>query len=232
MTAHAACPDASGPIPLPRAVLFDLDGTLSDSLPGIAWSLNAGRADLGHEPVTEECVRGWLGDGAARLAARSLGIDDLHDPRVRELTGVYLGHNERGAAARTRLYPGTREILAALRGRGVRLALTTNKPRTATAILLREIDFGTGFDAVVTPEDAGAHKPDPRFIDAALRALGVAAGESIVVGDGVPDILAAHAAGVRSVALLGGYGDPQALVAAGPTWTARDVADVRRRMGV
>jgi phosphoglycolate phosphatase len=213
-------------------VLFDLDGTLSDSLPGIAWSLNEGRRELGYESVSEASVRGWLGQGAAMLAARSLGHEDVGDPAVRRLTAVYLRHNEAGAPARSRLFPGAADLLARLRARGVRIGLTTNKPRGATASLLRGLGAEGAFDAVVTPEDAGAHKPDPAFVAYALRLLGVAARDALVVGDGLPDVDVARAAGVPVVALLGGYGDRAELAAAGADWCAEDVAEVARRMGL
>jgi phosphoglycolate phosphatase len=125
----------------PRAVLFDLDGTLTESLPGIEWSLNQGRRDLGLPPVAESDVRRWLGAGAAILAARSLGLEDVRDPRVVELTAVYLRHNEEGAWAHTRLYPGALEVLGELRRRGVKTAVTTNKPRANTDALLARLSL-------------------------------------------------------------------------------------------
>jgi phosphoglycolate phosphatase-like HAD superfamily hydrolase len=82
----------------------------------------------------------------------------------------------------------------------------------------------------VTPDSAGALKPDPRFFHAALDVLGVAAADALVVGDGVPDVLAAKASGVRVVAILGGYGDPAELRAAGADEYVETLAEFNERL--
>lgn len=223
---------AEGPIPVPRAVLFDLDGTLSDSLPDIHGALDRARRRLGLAGVTLDQVRGWVGCGAAMLVARSLGHGDEGAAEVRRVLAAFLEDYEAHADELSRTYPGVVEALAALRARGVRLAVTTNKPARAADALLEGLGIAESFDLVVTPDSAGTRKPDPAFVRGALEALGVAAGEALVVGDGQPDLRAARGAGVRCVALLGGYGDRAALRAEGADFEAEDVAEVARRMGL
>lgn len=223
---------ASGAIPVPRAVLFDLDGTLSDSLGDIHAALDTARRELGLSGVTADQVRGWVGSGAAMLVARSLGHADESAADVRRVLARFLAVYETHADERSTLYPGVADALAALRARGVRLAVTTNKPARAADALLRGLGIFDRFDTIVTPEVAGVRKPYPAFVRCALDRLGVAAPDALVVGDGLPDLEAAHGAGVPCVALLGGYGDAAALVAARPTWTARDVAETAARMGL
>lgn len=223
---------AEGPIPVPRAVLFDLDGTLTDSLPDIHWALDTARRGLGLPGVTIEATRGWVGCGAAMLVARSLGHEDERAPEVARLLGAFLQAYEAHADARSTVYPGVVGALRALRARGVRLAVTTNKPSRACEALLRGLGLRPLVDLVVTPDDAGVRKPDPEFMRTALARCGVAADDAIVVGDGMPDVEAALRAGVACVALRDGYGDRTALEASGATWLAANVDEVARRMGV
>lgn len=223
-----------GPIPLPRAVLFDLDGTLVDSLDDITHALNAARRDAGLPEASAAEVRGWIGGGAARLVARSIGTDDEDAPPVRSLLRRFLAVYGAESGPRSPLLPGVRALLDGLVRRGVRVACTTNKPGEATRIVLRthglEGHFGP---AVVTPETGGVRKPDPRFFAEALRRLGgVDAAHALVVGDGVPDVQGGHAAGIPVVAVLGGYGDRSALLAAGPTWTVEETSELAARLGV
>lgn len=216
-------------IPLPRAVLFDLDGTLSDSLPDIHAALDAARRELGLTGVTPSQVRGWVGCGAAMLVARSLGHEDEASPEVLRVLARFLGIYEEHPDDRSVLYPGVADLLDRLRTRGVRLAVTTNKPGRAAEALLRGLGVFDRFDAVVTPDAAGVRKPDPAFMRCALERLGVGASDAIVVGDGLPDLAAARGAGVRCVAVLGGYGDRAALLAQRPEWTVESVADLLGR---
>lgn len=216
---------------LPRAVFFDLDGTLSHSLPDIVWALNEARMDAGLTPVTEGQVKGWVGSGAAVLVARSLGAADERDPRVPPLLARFLAHYEAHACDLSTLYPGVVDLLDFLESRGVRTACTTNKPEAAARSLLEGLEILSRLDALVAPETCGgAKKPDPRFMAAALARLGVGAGEALVVGDGVQDVLAAKAVGIRSVAILGGYGDPAALRAAGPDECVQTIGEFAARL--
>lgn len=222
----------AGHIPVPRAVLFDLDGTLSDSLPDIHWALDAARRELGLSGVSIDAVQTWVGCGASMLVARSLGHEDEHAPDVRRVLDVFLRHYEAHADERSSVYPGVFAALEALRSRGVRLAVTTNKPGRAAESLLRGLGLLPWFDVVVTPDSAGVRKPDPAFMRFALDHLHVAAADALVIGDGVPDVEAAKGAGVPVVALLDGYGNRAALLAANADHYAADVAEVARRMRV
>lgn len=228
-TPGLGAPGSGAPIPLPRAVLFDLDGTLSDSLPDIHAALDAARRALALPGVTQEQVRGWVGCGAAMLVARSLGHEDEAAEDVQRVLARFLAIYEAHADDLSVLYPGVVDLLDRLRARGVRCAVTTNKPGRAADALLRGLGVLDRFDAVVTPDVAGVRKPDPAFIRCALGRVGVAAADAIVVGDGLPDLRAARGAGVRCVAVLGGYGDRAALVAERPEWVVEAVGGLTTR---
>jgi phosphoglycolate phosphatase len=217
----------------PKAVLFDLDGTLSDSLPDIAWALNQARLDHKLLPVTDGQVKAWVGSGAASLVARSMGLSDEGDPRAIAVLDTFLAHYTDHACDRSTLYPGALDLLERLGARGVLVACTTNKPTQAARALLEGLEILSLLDAVVTPDDCGgAKKPDPRFMAFALERLGVTAKDAVVVGDGVPDIAAAKASGMRSIAILGGYSDPATLRGAGADDYVDSLADVAARLGL
>lgn len=211
---------------LPRAICFDLDGTLADSLPDIAWALNEARIDHRLTPVTDGQVRSWVGCGAAMLVARSLGTQDERDPRVMPVLATFLRLHETHAQDRSTLCPGVIDLFDFLDERRVAIACTTNKPAAAARALLDGLEILSRVHALVTPESCGTKKPDPRFMQTALEKLQVAAKDALVVGDGVPDIRAAKGAGIRSVAILGGYGDPAELRAAGADAYVQTVADL------
>ena len=222
----------AGPIPLPRALLFDLDGTLVNSLDDIAYALNKARGESGAAPAPRDTVRGWIGGGAAKLVARSVGVTDESNPAVRLLLARFLEIYGTESGPRSPLLPGVRELLDALVRRGVRLACTTNKPAAATRIVLGSHGLDSLFgDAVVTPETIGVRKPEPGFFAEAFRRLGgVAPAESFGFGDGVPDVRGGRGIGAPTVAVLGGYGDRAALLAEGPTWTVERPRELLTRL--
>ncbi len=224
-------PLASAPlIPLPLAVLWDLDGTLADTLPDIAWALGQARAELGLSPCAEDRVRSWVGGGAGLLVARSLGAADESDPRVAPLLTSFLEWYARHPADRSLLYPGIGEMLARLDAAGVALACATNKPDAVAGRVLAALGIAGRFRAIVTPEGAGARKPDPRFLAHTLALLDVAPQDAILVGDGMHDVLAGRGAGVRVIAALWGYGDPAALRASDADWCVASVDELDRRL--
>jgi phosphoglycolate phosphatase len=220
-------------VKVPRAVLFDLDGTLCDSLPDISWALNEARMDMRLPPVTDGQVRSWVGGGAGLLVARSLGHEDDRAPDVAPLLAAFMRRYDSHAADESKLYPGVAELVDLLSERGVLMACTTNKPASAARALLDAVDVLSRLDALVTPETCGgAKKPDPRFMTTALRKLGVEAKDALVVGDALQDIQAAKCVGIRVVAILGGYGDPEALRAAGADEYVATIADVAPLLGL
>jgi phosphoglycolate phosphatase len=214
----------------PKAVLFDLDGTLSDSLPDIAWALNDARIDAGLTPVTDGQVKGWVGGGAQQLVARSLGLTDEKDPRVAPLLASFLARYEAHAADESKLYPGVAELLDLLEAKGILIACTTNKPASAARSLLDGLGILSRLDVLVTPETCGGiKKPDPRFLATALAKLRIEAKDALVVGDAVQDVQAARAGGIRCVAILGGYGAEADLRAAGADEYVATIAEFAKR---
>ncbi|GAB4177414.1 MAG: phosphoglycolate phosphatase [Thalassobaculales bacterium] len=187
-----------------RAIIFDLDGTLVDSLPDIAAAANAVLAEQGLAPLAEAEVRAMVGDGALalmRAAAAARGVAALPDAWYRRFLAVY------GAApaARTKAYPEVPETLAALRQRGFVLGICTNKPQAPAEALLAALGLADLFAAVVGGDVLAVRKPDPAHLLAVVERLGCRPGEAIYVGDNEHDAAAAAAAGLPFALVGHGY---------------------------
>jgi len=198
---------------LPRLVMFDLDGTLMDSVPDLAAAVDKMLMLLGREPAGIARVRDWVGNGSRVLVRRALAgglehegvADELADEALALFMQAYAGGHEL-----TAVYPGVRECLDWLREREVKLAIITNKPAQFIEPLLEEKGLGGYFDWLVGGDTLPQQKPDPAALFWVMDKAGVATCESLFVGDSRNDVRAAKAATVRCVALTYGYnhGEP------------------------
>lgn len=187
---------------LPDIVLFDLDGTLVDSAPGLQQTLNVLLGELGRRPLSLEEVHRFVGEGLDTLLARALAATGpALDPapfRVRWFE-VYEGVARSGS----RPYPHAESLLASLRAQGCRLGLVTNKPQGPTELILRALSWGPYFDVVIGGDSLPVRKPDPAPLREALARL--PSGRVAFVGDSNIDVMAAAAAGLPMVLLRHGY---------------------------
>ena len=193
--------------PWPRAVLFDLDGTLVDSAPGIGEAINAVLSPLGCPPLPLREVRRMIGDGAPRLLERALAAHGLSPPAAEKaaLMGRYLGRLKSNPPGPDDLYPEASRVVAELRAEGVPLGLCTNKPISATRSALGSLGLDGCFGVVLGGDSLSHRKPEPEPLLAAVEVLGVSAGNAVMIGDSVADIDAARAAGMASVVVSHGY---------------------------
>lgn len=197
-----------------RAVCFDLDGTLVNSLPELYEGARLAALELGLPDPGERRVGDMIGAGVRVLAERlcrwwheaAPGADPKKlDPEAALRLLVEKWESLDGS--RIAAYPGTFEGIAALQAAGIRTALVTNKVRTLTLELLAAHGWTPLFDAVVTGSDCERLKPYPDMIERALAELGVRADEAAMVGDSRNDALAARAAGVRACLVETGYNE-------------------------
>lgn len=176
---------------------------------------------LGRELSDEEVVAHW----GHRLRERFARIAGLTD-RVEELVNVYVAHYEAHHDAMASLFPGIPEMLADLSRLGCRMGVVTSKHRRYALLSIERFDLVHFIRVIVGADDVTRRKPEPEPVLEALRRLGGRTEESLMVGDGVFDIQAARAAGVRSVAALWGTREVKALLAAGPHFVARTPQDI------
>jgi phosphoglycolate phosphatase len=212
---------------LTRLVVFDLDGTLVDSSRDLAAAVNAALARLapGAPALPEPQVRGFIGDGAGQLVARSLAAAGLALP-TDEVLPVFLDCYRAHLLDTTRLYPGVREVLERLAGRT--LAVLTNKPGDLSRAILAGLHVADRFARIWGGGDVPARKPDPAGLLKLMRELGATAAETVLIGDSSVDVRTARAAGVRMIGVR--YGLAPAGLAADPPDALLD--DLRQLPGL
>src|SRR5262245_40334312 len=187
----------------PRAVLFDLDGTLADSYPAITASVNHVRAGRGLPPLEEAEVRRYVGRGPAYLLEHTVpGTNQEADLRR------YRAHHPSVMLAGTRLLPGAAEVVPALKKAGLLVGVCSNKPVAFTRKLLDHLGLAAWLDVTLGPEDVARPKPAPDMLQAALVRLQVMPAEALYVGDMVVDIETARQAGVRVWVVPTGSDEP------------------------
>lgn len=192
-------------------LIFDLDGTLVNTLEDLTASVNFALMKLGRKPVPLDQVRQFVGDGLALLMSRALGDrQELLD----DAKGIFLVHYSRNFAQRSRLYPGVRETLEHFRS--IPLTVVTNKPSDLSGPLLDALGIGPFFRRIIGADDGLPLKPAPDAFLAVLRDLAVPPHRAAVVGDGIADIGAGRAAGVTTCAVTYGFRSEAELRRAGP----------------
>ncbi|HEX4457445.1 MAG TPA: HAD-IA family hydrolase [Polyangia bacterium] len=188
--------------------VFDLDGTLIDSVGDIADALNHVLQPYGVAPHDDARVAGFIGSGVRELVRRALPPELL--PRLDELTQTYRAHYLQMPTRRTTLYPGVAATLAALPGKK---AVATNKPGALSRRITAELGIDRHFFAVLGEDDVGRVKPDPTIVDRLREQANVPHARTLYVGDSLVDADTAGAARV-DLALVGyGYADPKAIAA-------------------
>ena len=190
-----------------EAILFDLDGTLIDSAPGVTWSLNKALDAEGRANLSVDRVKDLVGKGAVHLVADALkdtgGMDsDAQRDRVKD---TFLQIYSENPVQDTIVFPGVMDTLETLNDAGMPISLCTNKPRITTMPVLDIFDLTRFFPTIVCGDDVKHSKPDGRHLHDTLTAMGMAGKTAIMVGDSENDILAAHDAGMASICVSFGY---------------------------
>ncbi|HEK0909698.1 TPA: phosphoglycolate phosphatase [Pseudomonas putida] len=193
---------------LPRLVMFDLDGTLIDSVPDLAAAVDRMLLELGRPAAGLDAVRQWVGNGAEVLVRRALagGIEhDAVDAQLAERALALFMEAYGESHELTVVYPGVRDTLRWLRKQGVEMALITNKPERFVGPLLDQMKIGRYFRWIIGGDTLPQKKPDPAALLFVMKMAGIAPEQSLFVGDSRSDVQAARAAGVKSVGLTYGY---------------------------
>lgn len=204
-----------------RAVLFDLDGTLADTAPDLAFAANRVREELDLEPLPIEGYRPLASGGARGLLGHALGITP-EDPHYGLRVERFLVHYRANLSRASRLFPGMDELLHYLERNGRPWGIVTNKASALTEPLVADLGLASRAACVISADQVARPKPAPDSLLLALERLGLGVDDAVYVGDDPRDIEAARAAGLRSVAANWGY-----LGSSGPveTWRADAIVD-------
>jgi len=196
---------------LPAALLFDLDGTLIDSAPDLAASVDAMLRGLELAPAGEAKVRLWIGNGAPILVRRALadGLkcapDSLDEALFQRAMEQFFELYQAMCCQSTRLYDGVTPALQEFHRRGVALACVTNKPARFTRELLRYFSLQQYFPVVLSGDSLAVKKPDATPLRVAAAELDVSLEYCAMVGDSATDVMAARNAGIAAIAVSYGY---------------------------
>ena len=181
-------------------------------MPDLTTAVNQLRSAWRFEPVSEERVRCWIGDGAHRLVERALPSTTgglLTEAELEQAYTLFGENYQLSICERSTVYPGVVEVLENLSSRGYFLGVVTNKPRQFAELLLARLNLSDHFDVLVAGDDLPSMKPHPAMLVYACKALGILPGQAVFVGDSRTDVAAARAA--RMPVLLAGWGyDPTA----------------------
>lgn len=188
---------------------FDLDGTLLDTHADLGVALNHALSLAGRSPVPAEQVRDLIGGGARLLLERGLAITGgpLPEPDMQSLHRSLIDHYRENIAVHSRLFPGGEAMLAALEGRGVKIAVVTNKLESLAVRLLDELGLSSRLAAIIGGDTLGPGraKPAPDLLHEMIARLG--GGDGAYVGDTTYDTRAARAAGLPCVIVRFGFND-------------------------
>ena len=205
-----------------RLFIFDLDGTLVDTLEDITASVNFALTKLGRKPVPVERVRQYVGDGTPALLNRALG--DRQD-LLEDAVGIFTVHYSRNLTVRSRLYPGVKETLEHFRS--LPMAVVTNKARSLSEPILEDLGIRPYFGVVIGADDGLPLKPAPDAFLQVMHDLAIPPDHAAVVGDGTTDIAAGKAAGITTCAVTAGFRSEEELRRAGPDHVIRSLAELR-----
>lgn len=194
---------------LVKAVLFDLDGTLVDSLPELYHGVHTVLSDMGLKAPSQEAVGAMIGRGILVLVQRlcaALGIA-VESEQGRDLFDRLLKAWSESGGRHMAFYSGVIEGVEQLKDKGIRVALVTNKQRSLTVEFLQSRGLESLFDTVVAGDDCPNNKPAPDMLIRAMTEMNVCASETVMVGDSRNDALAGRAAGVSVALVETGYNE-------------------------
>jgi phosphoglycolate phosphatase len=203
----------------PGLVLIDLDGTLVDSVPDLAYCVDQMMHCLGRPPRGEAAVRNWVGNGVERLVRRALTGTLDGEPSEADYAQAYplfLELYAENTSTRSVLYPGVQSGLDLLARRGYRLGCVTNKAAAFTEPLLADLGIRGAFEIVISGDTLPEKKPSPMPLLHAAEWFGVEPAQALMVGDSVSDVKAARAAGFAIVCTSYGYNHGQDIRKAEP----------------
>ena len=203
----------------PEMILIDVDGTLVDSVPDLAFCVDSMMTQLGRAPWGEERVRDWVGNGVERLVKRALVGKLKGEPEEADFERAYpifLDLYAENTSKRSCLYPGVREGIDLLKAGGYKLGCVTNKAAQFTEPLLRELGLYDDFSIVISGDTLAQKKPDPAPLLHAAEFFGCQPENALMIGDSVSDVAAARAAGFQIVCMSYGYNHGVDIREAGP----------------
>ena len=192
-----------------KLLIFDLDGTLIDSIVDLTEAVNRMRATFGMGELAREQVRGMVGRGARNLVERAL--PGIGAEEIEKGLAFFLAYNQEHLLDNTRLYPGVEETLRLLNGQDRVMAVISNKNTDLCRMILSACGVDSLFRTILGADAVAEPKPSPQPLLMLLKEFSISAPEGLMIGDSINDISAGKAAGMQTVGCTYGYGWPDEL---------------------
>lgn len=206
-----------------RLIIFDLDGTLVNTLEDLTDSVNFTLGHLGRPRLHLDAVRQYVGDGMEMLLTRALGG---HTDLLDKAKDIFTDHQSRNLVVSSRLYPGVEETLEHFRS--LPLAVVTNKTLEFSEPLLEQLGIRPYFGMIIGADAGLPLKPAPDAFLSIMKGLAVPKESTVVVGDGTTDILAGKAAGITTCAVTYGFRSEDELRKAGPDHVIHEFSELKQ----
>jgi len=214
-----------------KLIIFDLDGTLIDSVPDLASSINYMLQELARESFSEELIHTWVGNGAQTLVKRALlgkkELDEKIDALLFEnALEIFLNHYEANICVNTFLYPKVKETLEQLHNKNYLLTIVTNKPVKFIQPILDTLEIEHFFHDYIGADSLEKKKPDPMPLQYMCDKFSIKVEEALMVGDSKNDILAAQALNMHSIGVTYGYNYAEPISVYNPTDIVDDFSKI------
>ena len=209
-----------------KLCIFDLDGTLTDTLTAIAHFANLALKEMGFDPIEKENFKYFAGDGRSMLMHRTLNYHNADtDENFKKIVSLYDTAYEADPMYKTDAYDGIRDVVDALKEKGIKIAVCSNKPHNVACDVIKTV-FGDKFDYVKGINDGDKVKPYPDNVFKIMNEFNVKKEDCIFVGDTNVDIQTAKNAGVESIGVLWGFRDREELIKAGADHIIRKPCEI------
>ena len=209
-----------------KAVLFDMDGTLLDTLEDLCDSTNHALAQMGYPLRGIEEIRRFIGNGAEKQIRRAVP-EGTSEGKIMETLAAFRAYYQDHCQIKTKVYDGLLDMLSELKEKGVKMAVVSNKPDAAVKKLSREY-FGDRLDYAIGPSDGVRCKPYPDMAEEALKALGVEKKDAVFVGDSEVDVQTGLNAGLDVIAVSWGFRSREVVIEAGAKMIADDAGELEK----
>ncbi|MEA2017442.1 MAG: phosphoglycolate phosphatase [Campylobacterota bacterium] len=214
-----------------KAILFDLDGTLIDSVPDLASAVNHMLKELNRQIFSENVIRRWVGNGAQTLVKRALLSQsdiskDIDTKLFEKALNIFLIFYKDNVCVDTRLYSGVLDTLKTLKKQNFRLAIVTNKPYSFIQPILTKLELDNIFEYFIGGDCLEKKKPDPMQLLYTCEKLNITIEESIMIGDSKNDILAANSIDMDSIGVTYGYNYGESISVHNPSLVVDKFSDI------
>ena len=209
-----------------KAVLFDMDGTLLDTLEDLCDSTNHALAQMGYPLRGIEEIRRFIGNGAEKQIRRAVP-EGTSEGKIMETLAAFRAYYQDHCQIKTKVYDGLLDVLSELKEKGVKMAVVSNKPDAAVKKLSREY-FGDRLYYAIGPSDGVRCKPYPDMAEEALKALGVEKKDAVFVGDSEVDVQTGLNAGLDVIAVSWGFRSREVVIEAGASKIADNASELEK----